>query len=677
MLGVYWNSILRYRKRGRRLAEILLEKRRQVGAATVHCRTFLSVTKATQVTMAKEVDFLQPLISKLSQCIRKLVRENTSSVVLPDTWEMHKETVEACMDSDDQVDKAIMRTLAERNVRVQPPKDLRASGRRSRRQHVISLLDSIRSTHDINAISTACLDSSDDRASLVAALLEWTASTFRHGIYRVFAAVRFLRKWKLAGVDVDSHILAFLSRNGDINGLEISNVYHAISELVRSQTFSVGRYLQWLMARGSMDEYQHGMGKVSVFSSQYLNGSLLIRNGSQTIKADAGLIVHLPVNRLPEHVCNLRNILMARAGISASEEVTTTQLVKNYISHQIPTVYGPKPEPSVPQSPFSANLTWAVKSEISQWIRRGVAEHYRDEDEDVSALSPDEFYCIRAVLETSQDLSILADVLKHASDSDDAIVLAAAADTLNYHFESFCAIGATANLFRRLIQAYTRLKKSATPSLDLVFSLIELGLRIPSEFNVVILLRQELSRMDNKAVGGMAASSPISDVVLDASSEKYPLSHEKLDQLLAPGNAMDEATLGAVFGNLINMLESGSGHREGISANDSSRYLARLRLFHPKYFDLLLVRWVCSVLESPNRAKLSKILAPLIGVGCVTIQAFISLLRNLLKQHEATGSSIPDMAGLQMGLLRLLIPVNPEQGKCFYLVCFFFFFFFK
>lgn len=30
MLGIYWNNLMRYRRRGRRLAEILLEKFRQV-----------------------------------------------------------------------------------------------------------------------------------------------------------------------------------------------------------------------------------------------------------------------------------------------------------------------------------------------------------------------------------------------------------------------------------------------------------------------------------------------------------------------------------------------------------------------------------------------------------------------------------------------------------------------
>lgn len=38
MLGIYWDSIMRYRKRGRRLAELLLKKQRQVcvTGATFH-----------------------------------------------------------------------------------------------------------------------------------------------------------------------------------------------------------------------------------------------------------------------------------------------------------------------------------------------------------------------------------------------------------------------------------------------------------------------------------------------------------------------------------------------------------------------------------------------------------------------------------------------------------------
>ena len=56
----------------------------------------------------------------------------------------------------------------------------------------------------------------------------------------------------------------------------------------------------------------------------------------------------------------------------------------------------------------------------------------------VSALTADEFYSVRDILETFGDISMLADVLKCASSSDDPIVLASVADTTNRHLDSLC-----------------------------------------------------------------------------------------------------------------------------------------------------------------------------------------------------------------------------------------------
>ena len=221
-----------------------------------------SLLIGNQVTQSKQVDFLQPLIDRLTHCVKRLLHENTSSAVLPDSWDTYKDTLSSCLDLDDKVDRAILRSLSERNARIQQPKDQSGTAQRSRRQLAIHTLDSIRSTHDVNAISTSCLDTIEDRTLLISTLLEWTASTFRHGIFRVFTSVRLLRRWKAVGIDIDSHIFAFLSRAGNSNGMEMCHVYHVISELVRSQTFSVGRYFQWLMARGGTDGYQSSKGKV-------------------------------------------------------------------------------------------------------------------------------------------------------------------------------------------------------------------------------------------------------------------------------------------------------------------------------------------------------------------------------------------------------------------------------
>ncbi|KAI9927995.1 hypothetical protein ASPWEDRAFT_42159 [Aspergillus wentii DTO 134E9] len=630
MLGIYWENIMRYRKRGRRLAELLLQK-------------------LSQAIKSEQAASLQPLTDRLSLCIKKLVLEHTSSAILPASWGSYKDLVSSCLNLEENVDKTIFQHLAERNARVQPPKNCQLTAQHSPQQRIIYLFDSMRFTHDISSISAACLTSVDDRTALVSKLLEWTATPFRYGLCRVYAGVRLLRKWKMSGVDIDFHILAFLTEARGDAQLNMGNIYHAISELVRSQTFSVGRYLQWLMAKGVTNSPQ-----VDQHTS---------------ISGEVGLLAQLPVSRLPEHVRNLRHTLLARAGVSTLEEASIIASVKASISQHLPNIFGVDVHNIVPCDLSQPNLTWAVKYEIGQWIRRGVNEHCRisnrnipgvdlSADMKVSALTPSEFYHIRDILESFGDLSILADVLKQAANCDDNTVLASAADTLNYHFDSFCIIGATTDLFRRLVEAYARLKRLGTTSLDLVFSLIEVGLQVPNESNTVALLRQDLSRIESKSA--LAAPSPLSDHIPEIFSESDPLFHEKLNQLLSSGSGIDESTLDTLFNALTRILLSDDQGK--LTRNDACRYLAHLRPFYPKHFDAMLIRWICCALKSATRPSLSKILPPLIGVGCVTIQAFVSLVKRL-SQSETMGPTIQDIAALQMDILELLIPPSQEQRR--------------
>ncbi|CAI7630667.1 unnamed protein product [Penicillium viridicatum] len=635
MLGVYWNSIMRYRRRGRRLAELLLQKVRQATEA-----------KLTQ---------LQPLIDRLSRFIKKLVLDHTSSMILPNSWETYQQQVSSALDLGNEVEKALFQSLAERNARVQRPRHSKQTTQRSPHQRIVRLLDSIRSAQDLSSIF-GYLDAFDDKAVLVFKLLEWLSTPFRHGLCRVYIGVRLLRKWKLAGVDIDSHILAFLSRGQNNQKLNMDQIYHVVSELVRSQTFSVGRYLQWLMARG-----------VTNVSSSAEERKV------KDLPIDIGLIAQLPVARLPEHVGNLRSTLLTRAGLSTSEENASIDSVKEIISQRLPGIFGVHESASMALDSLPPDLPWAVKAEVGQWLRRAIAEHNRSAESTnrgafpvgiasvVSALTPAEFYTVRDALESFGDISMLADVLKFASSCGDGTVLASVADTTNCHFDSLCVIGATTDLFRRLIDAYAGMKRFGMPSLDLIFSLIELGLRIPSDLNTVSILRQDLSRMENKAI--MAASSPVSDHIPDGLGGVDPFFREKLDHLLQSGNVMDEPTLDAIFNTLIKHLESDDGH-ENLSANDTCRYLAQLRSFHPKHFDGILARWVCGHLRSPERTILLRILPPLIGVGCVTIRAFLALAKKLTLSKPAT---VPNAAQLPADLVQLLVS-GGKDSKSFDLV---------
>ncbi|KAF9888423.1 RNA polymerase II mediator complex subunit [Aspergillus nanangensis] len=626
MLGIYWDKVMQYRKRGRRLAEALLEKLRQV----------------SQPEYAMS---LRPLVDRLSLYIKKLVLEHTSSVVLPSSWDKYKDLVSSCLDMKDNTHKSIFQNIAERNARVQLSNNRQETAQRSASQRVIHLFDSIRATHDISSTSIACLKMMEDKALLVSKLLEWTATPFRSGLCRVYTGVRLLRKWKTSGVDIDTFILSFL---GHIQGgalLSMDNIYHVISELVRSQTFSVGRYLQWLMAKG------------------------VPRSDQPEFPGDLYLLKQLPTSRLPEHVRNLRNTLLHRAGITVSMEDSTIAELKASIAQRLPNIFGDELEHAMSVESPQLDLTWAVKSEIGQWLRRGVAGHCQSSfskfsgvslssENDVSTLTPDEFYKIREILEEFGDLSMLADVVKQATNCDNNIVLASAADTVNYHFDSFCVIGATPDLFKGLVESYARLKRLGTPGLDLVFSLIELGLRLPHEFNTVALLRQDLSRIESKSA--LAAPSPLSDNPSSTFNDSDPSFRMKLDQLLSSGGAMDESTMDSIFSSLTNIL-AGSNDTVKLSENETCRYLAYLRPFHPKHFDAMLVRWIFGLLKSPARCIMSRILPPLIGVGCVTIHAFVFLVKKLLLSDKVA-AKIPSPANLRRDLLELLVPPSPGRS---------------
>ncbi|KAL2786575.1 mediator of RNA polymerase II transcription subunit 12 [Aspergillus keveii] len=624
MLGIYWNSILRYRKRGRRLAELLLEK-------------------LQQIKDIRRPSLFQPLVDRLSCCIRKLVLEHTSSLILPSSWDTYKDLIRSCLKLKETADKAIFDALAERNARVQLPRSRPESTQQSAQQRALQLFDSIHSSHDVSSASMTCLNSVEDKSALVAKLLEWSATPFRSGLCRIYTAARLLRKWKMSGVDIDSYIILFLSTVEDTAQVNMDNIYHVISELVRSQTFSISKYLQWLMAKG-----------VTKISNA---------NNDKVMSSDVALLTQLPMGRLPEHVRNLRHTLLTRAGLCLTDECSAIESLKSSISQRLPNMFPGKYSNTVPTTLSNSNLTWAVKSEVSMWVRQGVAKHTRDIarkpvgssvsiDSRVSALTAGEFYCIREVLEEFGDLSILADVLKQATGCEDNMVLASASDTINYHFGAFCVIGATSDLFRGLIGSYARLKRYGTLNLEFVFSLIELGLRIPDESSTVALLRQDLARIESKSA--LAAPSPLSDHIPAAFSDVDASFQDKLDQLLSSGNGIDESSMATVFKSLTKILEYGSNLAK-LSANDACRYLAYLRPFNPKYFDLMLVRWVCGLLKSTSRPVMSRILPPLIGVGCVTIQSFVSLVKKLLASEKAS-PVIPELASLRLDLLQLLSP---------------------
>ncbi|KAK2783012.1 RNA polymerase II mediator complex subunit [Emmonsiellopsis sp. PD_33] len=622
MTGIYWKHLVRYRKRGKRFAECLLEKLRQA-------------------TDADQNGNLSPLIRRLSRIIKTFALAYPSSFILPQSWTKYERVLSSCLDSGLAEDITALQKLKDRNARVCRVKNDGDKSNRSPHQRLTELLDS---SPDFSTMSAECLNISRDYGVLITKIIEWASTSFRHGLARTYIAVRLFRKWKKTGVDIDSHILAFLMRDHQRSGVRLLDVYHVICELVRSQSFSVGKYLQWLMARGVVSN-------VSRLEQKHISG-------------DIELLAHLPTSRLPSHISNLRNTLLSRTGFSIAGESTTVQQIKASLRRRLPNMFTESSSDGDSEMTDDIDfpaLTWTVRSEIGTWIRDQVASYIKtslksamdsnfSSDIKTSALTAEEFFDIRYVLESLDDLSMLADVLKHSSGSDDVAVLASAVDTLNYHFNSFNAIGATSDLFRSFTTAYVRISKTELALQDLITSLLDVGIKLPTELSTVSVLRRDLAQRDRKLA--MPASSPVSDHIADTLNTANPTFTEELDQLLASGNSMDEPTMVRVFDSLSKRLQSGSidGKQR---ASETARYFAQLRTFNAKLFDHLMIKWVILMLKSHSRPSLSTVLPPLVGVGCVTFQGFYALTRSLL-QSDKQREAIPDLMGLRFNMLKLV-----------------------
>lgn len=118
-----------------------------------------------------------------------------------------------------------------------------------------SLLDSLeyQSAIFIDNLAFECMELIPDHNRLVSAVLKWSSSLYRQGLHRAYLVTRLLRRWNQAGLDICESIISYLPEMASDCSKEPEPIFRIIAELVRSKTFLIGRYLQWLIASGSLN----------------------------------------------------------------------------------------------------------------------------------------------------------------------------------------------------------------------------------------------------------------------------------------------------------------------------------------------------------------------------------------------------------------------------------------
>ena len=285
----------------------------------------------------------------------------------------HYTTLQTSLDSSSRQARSTLNAILTRyNILSARPTNPR--GTESAKRRLLYLLDSLGCDIHLEALSNQCLALLKDRSVLTQALLDWSTTVYRVEVSRVYLAARLIRKWNREGIDTDSEILSFLGR---CNTLDCSkgNVYLLISELTRSRHFSVGRYLQWLIACGAVDNLQAS----KLVGRQVHLYVIMLANAKQNDHCEVRLLAEIPSYNLPLHLTNVRRTLLRKIGAIDEEEDTLLE-AKTALSVLIPEVL--QATDGIAMSGVSmtvdsalewiSGLSRTIKSDLSRWIRHQV-----------------------------------------------------------------------------------------------------------------------------------------------------------------------------------------------------------------------------------------------------------------------------------------------------------------
>ena len=594
---IYWKDLAAGRRRGCRLASSLL----------THLATASSQPKAIEGTF-------HPLVDRLHRLLALLTISHRSCMVLPQSWDQFDQTLQrlAQLKADRQLSVAIA-DVADRNQRL-----IAAGQKRTNRPpstRLIQHLDTLDITIRIKSLSSVCLDIIPSPQEALLVVLRWATSAYRTGSHRTYVAARLIRMWQRDGIDTDSIVISFLSSLQSAHGVDFDQVKELVAGLVLQQQFSVGRYMQWLIATGALQDMINTDG----FSHDRL-------------------VAQLPMTDLPMHLANLRDTI-CHAELRAESDRLEYVIAKSAIEQRLPGLFRSTLQHYLEPPPVNiAELAVPIKCQLTRWLREAIWNHNntvgrlptKDDPsttEEVSALTSIEFFVTRNILEQARDFPILADVLEATTTSADSTVLAAVADTLRFHALAFAVIGALGPICESLVSRYLELRLQRPPDRIFTSSLLELCNVVQRDHTRTIgQLNYDLSRCDQRTA--IAMCSPASDNMAEVRDGTGLTPDEEIERILGSGNSMDESNFKRIFARITSRITHVVTTNKPLALDRLRGWFYRLRAFDDKILERLLKTWLTHLVGKADSRTITLALGPLLTSGCISMDAVWECIGN-------------------------------------------------
>lgn len=624
--NIYWKDILRLRKFGRRLVTALMRH--------IHA-----------IHTDPDRDILIRLSSQLASLLSTLIKDSPENFISPNPWLQYRDALRLNLPADDEACKRAYAAAQVRNHRLQV---LSTASAPAGRQHIVRLLDSILQAPPDEIFASKCWDSIEDSAEVARTLVTWATSAHRPGLAKVYLATNLLKTWsRQYGFDATEVVLEVVQSVSDCDNVRKSLVYHLVTELVRSDDFSVSRYILWLIARGGYN------------ASSELD--------AQDASCGSRLLLELPLHGRSSEWKTTRANLLRRVGFSAEEEAAdisnAIKCVQHILGLALPDgdeIANRKPMSTKKLIKLMKKSSRALQSSIGAYLGDLVASHQSAIS--TEPLSLPMFNVIRLILESIEDFVVLSGVVGVCLKTADVDMLASCADTVNLNIHIFYAIGSACTLFNSLLERLKSLsRQDGVVPRPFLAGMLSLAARMHGKEQVTVQLRQELLEKDRS--NAIDACSPVSDSMLAQTQGSDSEISEEIDRLLGSGNSIDNPTMNRLFRTIVPKLE-----QAWAKGNENRRVfamlLAKTRVFDTNHFDKLMPDWISHVRTLKSRAPLADLLPLLLCTGCLPVSTVLQTANaSPPVTVSATELDLPKSATYLQELLQLLLVKLPKSDS--------------
>lgn len=178
--------------------------------------------------------------------------------LLPLSWDKYENLLKSNLEEESAASVQHFEKLSQRNFRLRRPStNVARSSIRLSERNLITLLDKLSFDVDPRDFAHTCLATIYDHAQLITICLDWATSLTRFGHARTYFIIRLFRRLAKLDINLEQPILGFLASKPDLPQLQKANIYRVLAELVQSKNLSVGRYLQWLIAKGAITGHKN------------------------------------------------------------------------------------------------------------------------------------------------------------------------------------------------------------------------------------------------------------------------------------------------------------------------------------------------------------------------------------------------------------------------------------